>query len=61
METGILEMSLRGALAKGPQGKDFTGMRPRSYVAVVERPPLVSLGVETAEEVAGLHVILGSW
>jgi hypothetical protein len=61
LKTGTLELTLGGVLAKGPAGKDFTGMRPRSYVAVVERPPLVSLGVESAEELAGLHVIVGSW
>jgi hypothetical protein len=61
LETSTLEMSLRGALARDAKGQTFAAMRPRSYVAIVERPPLVSLGVDSAEEVASLHVVTGSW
>ena len=56
MSTSILEQSLSSAA-----GSSFSGMRPRSYVVLASRPPLVSLGVESAKEVAGFHVIAGSW
>lgn len=34
---------------------------PRRYVALVERPPLVSLGSADASETAGFHVLFGQW
>ena len=34
---------------------------PRTYVAVVERPPLVELGVRDTVDAGSLYVILGAY
>jgi hypothetical protein len=34
---------------------------PRSYVAIVEKSPEVILGIDSAHEEAGLHVVAGEW
>lgn len=35
--------------------------RPRTFVAITERPPEMDLGLEGGAEVEGLHVIVGEW
>jgi hypothetical protein len=37
------------------------GMKPRSYLAIVERSPEADYGVASVEEEASLHVIVGRW
>lgn len=56
VDTSILESSLRQTLST-----DFNWLQPRSYAVLTTRPPLVSLGVDSAEETAGFHVIVGRW
>jgi len=34
---------------------------PRTYIAVVERPPEVELGLDNVESDSGFHLILGKW
>ncbi|MCH8046597.1 MAG: hypothetical protein IID44_23060 [Planctomycetes bacterium] len=36
-------------------------MDRRSYVAIVDRSPEVELGLESAQEEASFHVIVGRW
>lgn len=38
-----------------------TGLKPRSYIAVVSASPLTKLGVANAKEVMSFHVIRGRW
>lgn len=52
--SSLLERRLQ-ALANG----GIRTMRPRSYVAIVERSPFVEAGYATVEELDGFHVVLG--
>jgi hypothetical protein len=42
-------------------GSPSAALTPRSYVAIVDRPEQVSLGLERATETAGFHVVHGVW
>ena len=37
------------------------GLKPRSYVAIVERPEEIAVGAEGLTETESLHVIEGTW
>ncbi len=54
--TSILERGLRsiGSLK-------LTEMRPRSYIAIVQQAPNVSLGISSVDEEASFHVVTGNW
>jgi hypothetical protein len=54
VDTSILETGLIYA-------QDVDSMQPQSYVALVKRPPSVSLGVDSADERAGFHLVEGRW
>jgi hypothetical protein len=53
--TSVLERQL--SLARGTPER----LTPRSYVAIVEAPHEVPLGVSTARQVASFHVLAGRW
>jgi hypothetical protein len=56
-QTSLMEAGLTGAFeAIGAQLPE-----PRSYVAIVDRPPDVTIGVDSAVERQSLHVIYGIW
>ncbi|HJT32502.1 MAG TPA: hypothetical protein VJ783_10700, partial [Pirellulales bacterium] len=65
-ETSRLEAALRTAVM-GSSGRSISlkpaefALRPRSYLAVVERSPEVVFGVEDPREENSLHVVVGSW
>ncbi len=52
---------LRGLDAALEQIDQPTKMRPRSYVAIVEKSPEVDFGVADVQQVSSLHVIVGRW
>jgi hypothetical protein len=56
MSTGRLERAIAEVT-----GLPIDALPPRSYIAIVERSPEVSLGVERVEEQGSLHVIVGRW
>lgn len=53
-----LDRGLRAAQQKIAQP---THMRPRTYVALVEKSPEVDFGVAGVRQVSSLHVIVGRW
>jgi hypothetical protein len=57
--TSRLERSLAKVARINDPG--VPAMAPGSYVAIVARSPEVALGVESAQEEAGYHVIFGKW
>jgi hypothetical protein len=66
LNSGLLEAGLRDAVM-GP-GKHVSWLKPggfplekRSYLAIVERSPEVTFGVDRPREEDSLHVIVGKW
>jgi hypothetical protein len=55
--TSLLEVSLRKA-AEDMSSQTF---EPRTYIAVVDRPAEVVIGIERAVETQSLHVIFARW
>lgn len=58
-QTSRLEQTL--AKVARTKGAIMPAMVPGSYVAIVAHSPEVALGVESAQEEAGYHVIFGKW
>jgi hypothetical protein len=63
LRTSILERELEAALLQlsRMQGGQPAGLRPRSYLAIVERSPEAEYGIDSYEEAGSLHVIVGKW
>lgn len=63
LRTSILERELETAMLHFSriQGRKPAGLRPRTYVAIVQRSPEVEYGVDSYEEEESLHVIEGKW
>ncbi len=62
--TNRLEASLefaRSAVLQAGASGDSAALTPRSYIAIVDRPEEVALGLDGATESQGFHVIRGSW
>jgi hypothetical protein len=52
LERGFIELT----------GTDLPRLdQPRTYMAIVDRSPEMSFGLEKVNEEASLHVIVGSW
>ncbi|MEE8452285.1 MAG: hypothetical protein V3R99_10235 [Thermoguttaceae bacterium] len=58
--TGRLERGI-GSIGTSSSYDEMSPYEPRSYVAIVESSPEVVLGVASATEESGYHVILGKW
>jgi hypothetical protein len=52
---------MEAGLAEALQQVTDGTLEPRTYVAIVARSPEVELGVATAKEEAGFHVVSGEW
>ncbi len=63
LQTSLLERELEAAMFHfgQMQGANPTGLKPRTYVAIVERSPEVEYGVASSEEEQSLHVVAGRW
>lgn len=57
LRTGVLERGIGASCSMSSSHK----LGPRTYVAVMETSPEVSIGVESAREESSFHVILGRW
>lgn len=62
-DNGVAEPTIHSCLLEQSLGglADSLDLQPRSYVAIVDRPGEVCVGVGEAQEVSGFHVILGSY
>ncbi|MBI3462851.1 MAG: hypothetical protein HY000_07290, partial [Planctomycetes bacterium] len=63
--SSLLEEALRPFTTQlplqGPDGKTGSPLGPRTYVAIVDRPPLVEFGVRDTVDTGSLYVIWGAY